>query len=150
MARTGRFGRLPAEAQDLSATIASMISQYENQRDRNVEFAWNHGGKFEGQKVTDQFFLGWWQKRRNEVSDDDPMADYYDQMIFNYRFQIREQKVTLAYTQGKIKELGVARFYVEEAGKVPRNSAIWRDLMTNAARFRKAAAKGRNSGAKQT
>jgi len=150
MARTGRFGRLPAEAQDLSSTIASMIAQYENQRDRNVEFAWNHGGKFEGQKVTDQFFLNWWQKRRNEVSDDDPMADYYDQMIFNYRFQIREQKVTLAYTQGKIKELGVAKFYVEEAGKVPRNSAIWRDLMTNAARFKKAAAKARNSGAKQS
>jgi hypothetical protein len=150
MARSGRFGRLPAEAQDLSSTIASMIAQYENQRDRNVEFAWNHGGKFEGKKVTDQFFINWWQQRRAEVSDDDPMADYYDQMIFNYRFQIREQKVTLAYTQGKLNEAGVARFYVEEAGKVPRNSAIWRDLMTNAARFRKAAAKGRNSGAKQS
>lgn len=149
MARSGRFGSLPRAAQDLSSTIQSMIEQYENARDRNIETAWTAGGDFEGRPVTDKRFLEWWQDRRSEVSDDDPMADYYDQMIFNYKFQIAEQKMTLAYTRGKASEADVARFYVREAGKVPRESAIWRDLMTNAARFRKAAAQGRASSSGQ-
>lgn len=139
MAARARFGKLPAAAADLSSTIMSMITQYENARDRNIQQAWMHGGKFEGKPVTDGRFLAWWEKRASEVDSSDPMWDYYQQSLFQYRFQIGEQKTTLAYTQGKMSESDVARFYVEEAGKVPKDSAIWRDLMTNAAKFRKAA-----------
>lgn len=121
-----------------------MLSQYEDARDRNIQNAWSTpGGKarFEGRKVTDQRYLDWWRARRADVSDDDPMADYYDQMIANVQFQIREEKVTLAYTQGRIGEAGVARFYASEARKLPVNSSAWRDLMTNAAKFQQASKK---------
>jgi hypothetical protein len=116
-----------------------MITQFENARDRNIETAWRHGGKFEGHKVTDSMFLEWWEKRASEVDSSDPMWDYYQQSLFQYRFQIGEQKISLKYEQGKVSETDVARWYVEQAGKVPKDSAVWRELMTNAAKFKKAA-----------
>ena len=146
MARSGRFGRLPREAADLSSTIASMVEQYENARDRNIEFAWRNGEKFEGKGVTDGRFLKWWEDRRAEVSDDDPMADFYDQQIFNYKFQIGEQKIALALEEDRINERQAAAWYVSQAQKVPRQSAAWRELMLHAAQLRNSAAKGRASG----
>ena len=145
MARTGRFGRLPAAAQDLSSTIQSMLEQYESARDRNIEVAWRTpGAKFEGKKVTDDMFLKWWEDRAAEVSRDDPMWDYYQQALASYKFQIAEEKVNLRHKQGKIGERTMARWYEAQAAKVPKNSAAWRDLMLNAANFRKAAARSRS------
>lgn len=145
MARSGRFGHLPSGAPDLSSTIVAMMEQYENQRDRNIQTAWEQGGLFEGKKVTDQMFLDWWKRRASQVSRDDPMYDYYQQSLFSYRFQIAESKANLQYQRGDWSEWDMARFYRQQSHNVPQASQAWRDLMTNAARFAKAARAKRNA-----
>jgi hypothetical protein len=145
MARQGRFGHLPAAAPDLSATIVSMLEQYEAQRDRNIQTAWEQGGPFEGKKVTDQTYLAFVQKRAAEVSKDDPMYDYWMQTLFSLRFQIAESKANLQYQRENWSESDMAAFYRREAQKVPRNSEAWRDLMTSAAQFAKAARAARSA-----
>lgn len=143
--RVGRFGNLPSDAPDLSATIVSLYEQYERQRDQNILDAWQNGGEFEGKPVTDQRLLAWYRMRMGEVSRKDPMYDYWSDAYHQTRFAIAEQKANLHYTQGKMDESDMASFYKEWAGKLPRASAAWRDLMTSAARFAKAAKAGRAS-----
>lgn len=151
MARTGRFGRLPRAAPDLTSTIMGMVEQYESARDRNIIDAWTNGGTFEGKKVTDAMLLDHFRSRIKEISPDDPMSDYWKNTLWQYRFTIAEQKTSLAYERGNIGEAAVAQFYRAWANKLPRQSAAWRDMMSSAAQFAKASsARSGGSSASRT
>lgn len=146
MARSGSFGRLPRTAPDLSGTIVSMIRELQNMQDRNMEIAWKEGGLYEGKKVTDSMFLDHWKSRRDQVSKDDPTWDFYNNMVINYGYSIRESKMSLKYAQNKVSEAQMAAFYRQEASKLPTDSEAYRELMRNAAQFQNAV-RARTSGA---
>ena len=145
MAVRARFGRLPRSAPSLTSTIIALAQEYQRVRDTNIEEAWKNGGMFEGKKVTDNMMLNYWTERRDSVSKDDPMWDYYNNQLHGYKFNIEETKHYLAYKRGNLSEAGMARFYAEWARKMPQNSANWRSLMTKAAEFRDSAARGSSS-----
>ena len=150
MATRARFGRLPRSAPSLTSTIVSLAQQYQGQRDRNIEDAWKNGGLFEGKKVTDDTFLKHWKTRMAGVSTDDPMWDYYNNMIHTYDFEIEESKMGQKYAEEKVSEGQMASFYRSWAAKLPHDSEAYRQLMTQAAKFKAAAtARGysRSSGA---
>ena len=142
MARRARFGRLPRSAPSLTATIVSLAQEYQRVRDTNIEEAWKGGGLFEGKKVTDDQMLKYWTERRDGVSKDDPMWDYYNNQLHAFQFNIAETKAYLDYKQKDISEGEMAAFYEKWARKMPQNSANYRMLMTKAAEFRDAAARG--------
>ena len=135
MARTGSFGRLPRTAPDLSSTIISMLREYENIRERNIENAWENGGLFEGKKVTDSMLLDFYKGRRDDLDPDDPLWQEYDQKVSTLGYAIRESRMSLKYAQKKVTEAQMAAFYRSEAAKLPVDSEAYRQLMRNAAQF---------------
>ena len=145
MATRARFGRLPRAAPSLTSTIVALAQEYQNVRDRNIEDAWKNGGLFEGKKVTDKMFLDHWKTRLGEVSPDDPMWDYYNNLISQTEFSIEESKMGQKYAEEKVSEAEMAAFYRKWAAKLPTDSEAYRQLMTQAAKF-KAAAGARSRG----
>jgi len=135
MARVGQFGRRPRIVQSLSDTIVSMLREYNNLIDRNMLEAWEKGGLVDGKKVTDDRILAHFRERRSGISKDDPLWDYYDNLVREYGYTIRESKMSLRYAQHKISEGQMANFYRTEARKLPRQSEAYRQLMRNAAAF---------------
>jgi hypothetical protein len=149
MARTGRFGRLPRKAPNLSGEIVALLREYAAMRERLIIDAWQNGGQFEGKKVTDKMVLDFWEERMRGISKDDPLYEWYKNMHLQYRFDIAESKMTLAYAQHKVGEMAVANFYREWAGRMPRHSEVYRELMRNAARFIDAARERGRSGSNE-
>lgn len=148
MASKARFGRLPRSAPSLTSTIVSLAQEYQHTRDRNIEDAWKQGGLFEGKKVTDDMFLNHWRERLKGVSQDDPMWDYYNNLIYQYNFTIDESKMGQKYAENKVSDGEMAAFYRKWAAKMPRDSENYRQLMTQAAKFKSAAnARGRGAAA---
>lgn len=146
MARTGRFGTLPGAAPNLTSTIVSLIEAYESARDRNIMSAWQSGGKFEGQKVTDQRLLKWFRERRDMYDREDPEWDYWDQQLKQTSYDIGESKTLLALAQGKMGYGGAANWYETNASRFPKNSEAWRAAMRAAAQYRKAAQESATAG----
>ncbi len=142
MAKSGRFGRMPRRAPDLSGSIAAMMSQYWSTVETNMVDAWKEGGEVDGKVVTDERMIQFWKDRRNSVSKDDPLWDHYDNLIGQYDFAIRESEVGLKYAQHKMSAGAVARWYRGEAGNYARNSEMYRTVMGQAARFMDAARAG--------
>ena len=145
MARSGRFGSLPGSSPDLTSTIAALLEQYENARDRNIYSAWLNGGKFEGKKVTDQSLMAFYKMRRSQYTKDDPEYDYWNQQHSQIDYRIGESKMLLRFERNNIKEGGAAAWYASNAKRFPKNSEVWREAMRNAARFQKAAQETRKS-----
>lgn len=145
MPTRARFGRLPRSAPSLTSTIVSLAEQYQADRDRNIETAWKSGGLFEGKKVTDEMFLNHWKERLAGVSQDDPMWDYYNNLIYSYQFTIEESKMGQKYAEESVSDAEMAAFYRKWANKMPMNSQNYRQLMTQAAKF-KAASTSRGYG----
>lgn len=139
MATRARFGRLPRSAPSLTATIVALAEEYQRVRDRNIEDAWKNGGLFEGRKVTDKMILAHWKDRRDSVSTDDPMWDYYNNLINGIEFTIDESSAYLKYKQGRISDSQMAAVYTKWAKKMPVDSENYRQLMIKAAQFRSAA-----------
>lgn len=156
MARSGRFGRVPTEAPDLTSAIVSMMNQWQAARDANIVDAWKTGSDFEGERVTDGRLLSYMRERRNSYSRDEPEWDEWNTLEEQYRFNIAEQKALLRYDQASAAAAGIVNpekslaaqraasqsmvaFYRGWAAKVPRNSEAWRDVMRSAAQFAKAA-----------
>jgi hypothetical protein len=139
VASKARFGRLPRTAPSLTSTIVSLAQQYQHQRDQNIEDAWKQGGLFEGKKVTDEAFLDHWRQRLASVSKDDPMWDYYNNLIYQYTFTIEESKMGQKYAEGTASDAQMAAFYRSWARKMPPDSQNYRQLMTQAAKFKGAA-----------
>lgn len=148
MARVGRFGRLPTQAPDLSGQIVSMIEQYQNALDSNILDAWQNGGKFKGEKVTDRRILNWYRKRRDSYDKDDPEWDEWDNELWQMRFRVSNEKVMMQYRMGNIGEAAVARHYREWARKMPVKSSYYRNLMQSAGQFEQAASAGRAAASK--
>ena len=146
MARTGRFGRLPTASPDLSSQIVSMMEQWQNARDQNIMDAWQNGGKFEGEKVTDKKLLKHMRERRDSYEKDDPEWDEWNNEIWQTRYRVANEGVMMKYRQGKIGEAAVARHYREWAKKMPKNSSYYRTMMQDAGQWQKAAQSGRASG----
>ena len=146
MARTGRFGRLPTEAPDLSSQIVSLMEQWMNAEDNNILDAWENGGKYKGKKVTDKDILAHYRKRRNSYDKDDPEWDQWNQDLFQIRFRVSNEKVMMRYAQGKIGPTAVAAHYRQWARKMPKNSSYYRSLMATAGDYAKAARSASQQG----
>lgn len=137
MARAGRFGSLPGQAPDISATVASLMEQYENARDRNIYSAWSEGGEFEGGQVTDKRLKAHFASRRDEYEKDTPDWDYWNSQLVQLNWQIDESKATLRYAQGQLSEMGMSRWYVQNAKRFNKNSEAWREAMRSAAQYKR-------------
>ena len=146
----GRFDACSRSAPSLTSTIVSLAQQCQQTRDRNIEDAWKNGGQFEGKKVTDQMLLAHWKERMQGISQDDPMWDYYNNTIQQLTFNIAESKMGQKYAEEKVSDGEMAAFYRTWAAKLPTDSEAYRQLMTQAAKFKSAAAargRGRASDA---
>src|SRR4051812_3793186 len=97
MARTGRFGRMPRAAPDLTATIVAMLREYNAMLDSNYVDAWKNGGKVDGKPVTDSRLLEHFKGRRNELDKDDPLYDQWSNRIVQYEFAIADSKMQVKY-----------------------------------------------------
>jgi len=139
VARTGRFGRLPRTAPNLTSVIIAIIREAAAQQDQNIVNAWEDGSEYEGKPVTDQMLLEHITKRRNALSPEDPEWDRWNVMLDTYSFSIEESKMSLRYAQHGVNETQMATFYTEWAGKLPVDSEAYRNLMRSAAQFLDAA-----------
>lgn len=135
MARVGRFGRLPRSQPSLTNTIIAIAQQMQGQRDQNIMDAWRSGGNFQGQPVTDDSVMAYWNKRLAGISPKDPAYDSLKNNILQLEFAIADSKSDLAYRQGKITAQERGQFLLDWSKKVPQNSELWRTLQKNAAQF---------------
>jgi hypothetical protein len=139
MARSGRFGRLPRRAPDLSSSIVALMREYWNTQENLMVDAWQNGGEVDGQPVTDSRIVQFWKDRRDSMSRDDPLWDHYNNMVQQYQFHIEESKVGLAYAQHKMSAREVAKWYKGQAQQYVPDSEIYRTIMGQAAKFLDAA-----------
>lgn len=148
MARTGRFGRLPRAAPDLSGAIAALLREAQNQYDANMVDAWKNGGEVDGKGVDDARLLEHFRKRRDALSPDDPLWAEWDNRITQYTFSIEESKMSLLWDQKKIKEPEMRAFYLKWAKKATPNSEFKRHLESQAAKWVTTAKAGGGGGRK--
>lgn len=139
MARTGRFGRLPTSAPDLSSQIVSLMEQWQNANDRNILDAWQNRGRLNGKKVTDQDMIRYYKKRRDMYDKSDPEYAQWDNDLWQLRFQISNETVMMNYRMGRIGPRAVAAHYRQWANSMPRNSSFYRNMMQSYGDFMKAA-----------
>lgn len=147
MARRGSFGRQPRSAPSLASTLIAIAREMAAARDRNIMDAWQKGGTFEGKKVTDDMVLKHWKGRLEGIDKSDPLYDTYKNAYTQYEYAIAESKASTSYAQGKLTDTQMARFYLDWAKKVPKDSEFYRVLQRDGAQFmRSAAAKARAGG----
>lgn len=139
MARTGRFGRQPRSAPDLTNTLVAIAREFQNQRAQNIMDAWKKGGTFEGQKATDELVLAFWREKAKGVSKDDPLYDTYSNSVTQLEYSIEESKMTARYAQGQVSDSAMAAFYMGWSRKVPKNSEFYRVLLRDAGQYMRAA-----------
>lgn len=135
MARTGRFGRQPRAAQNLTSTIVAIAREYQNQRAQNIMDAWQKGGMFENKKATDEVVLKFWADKAKGVSKDDPLYDTYRNAHTQLDYTIHESKMTAKYAQGHATDAEMVSFYMNWAKKVPKNSEFYRVLQRDAGQY---------------
>jgi hypothetical protein len=138
--RTGRFGRLPRAAPDISGAIAAMLREAQAQMDSNMVDAWRNGGKVDGRGVDDNALLAYFRKRRDAIDPSDPLWAEWDNRVTQYTFAIEESKMALANDEGKVSDAAMAAFYRKWAAKATPNSEFQRTLLDKAAKW--------NAGAK--
>ncbi len=113
--------------------------------------AYQNGGKgLDGKPVTDQKMRAYVAQRRNGFDKADPTWAEWDNRLTQLDFKIGEEKVTLAYQQGKVGAGAVASFYRHQLSTIPQDSAFYRDVAGRAAQWAKAAVgAARASGARR-
>ena len=140
MAR-GQFGRRKrGNATNLTALIASLLREQRQAEDRAIFDAYQNGGKFQGKLVDDARILAYMKGRRDGFSTDDPLYDEWNNRLIQTRFSIGEQKIGLAFKQGRASAGAVAAFYRGQLKSIPRNSAFYREVAGRAADWAKSAA----------
>lgn len=145
----GRFGRRRrGNAQNLTMLIATMLREQRQQEDRGAYDAWANGGEFKGEAMTDARYTAYLKARRDSFSKDDPLWDQFNNQLIQTEFSIGEQKIGLAFKQGKVGAGAVAAFYRSQLSKIPKDSAFYRDVAGRAAEWAKATA-GAARGAAQ-
>ena len=107
----------------------------QSQRDQNIVDAWRNGGTFNGQPVTDQAMLDYWNARLAKMSPKDPGYDSAKNTVFQFQYAIEQSKNELDYAQGKITAQQRGQFFLDWAAKVPKDSELYRTLQKNAAQF---------------
>ena len=122
MARTGRFGRLPRAAPDLSGAIAALLREAQAKYDQNMVDAWKNGGQVDGKGVNDARLLAHFRKRRDALDPTDPLWTEWDNRVQQYEFSIEESKMSLKWDQKKATEADMRAFYTKWAKKATPNS----------------------------
>lgn len=141
MARVGRFGRTRRlGSSNLTQIIANLMREQRAAEDRAAFDAWENGGMFKGAPMTDKRIMDYIKGRRNGFSQDDPLWDEWNNTLIQTRFSIGEQKIGLAFKQGKVGAGAVASWYRKQLNDIPRNSAFYRDVAGRAAEWAKSAA----------
>jgi hypothetical protein len=147
MAR-GRFGRRRKSGQNLTAFIASLLREQHAAEDRAMADAWQNGGLVDGKPVTDARYIAYAKSRRDGFSQDDPLYDQWNNHVIQTEFTVGEQKIGLAFKQGKVGAGAVAAFYRGQLGKIPKDSAFYREVAGRAADWAKSAAGSARGGAR--
>lgn len=146
MAR-GRFGRRPRAAGNLTALIAQLYREQRAAEDRVMFDAYQNGGKgIDGKPVTDAVIRRYIASRRDGFTKDDPLYSEWNNRLVQIDFKIGEEKVQLAFQEGKVGAGAVASFYRQQLRSIPQDSAFYRDVAGRAAQWAKsasAAARGR-------
>lgn len=139
MARSGRFGRLPRAAPNLTSALISLLREVASQQDSNILKAWQEGGEYEGKPVSDEMLLAHLRSRRDGVDPKDPLWDRWNTALTNYTFAIEESKIQLRYANDEVDDNAMAAFYTEWSRKLPPDSEAHRNLLRSAAQFLDAA-----------
>lgn len=87
-----------------------------------------------------------WRGRRDDVSEDDPLWDTYNQSVSNLEFGIANSKQELGYAQKKFTDTQMSAFYKGWANKYPQDSEAWRRMMMLAAQYAERAKASAGSG----
>jgi hypothetical protein len=140
--RSGQFGRAPRTVPSLTNTLVSIANQFITQQDQNIMSAWQKGGTYEGQPVTDAIMLQHWQDRMKGLSTNDPMYDNYKLAYTQLQYTIGESKMTALYSQKKATDAQMIAFYLGEAKKIPVNSEFYRVLQRDAGQYMRNAQSG--------
>lgn len=141
MARAkGRFGRRPRSGGNLTALVAALYREQRAAEDRQMFDAWENGGLVDGKPVTDQRLRDYIAGRRDGMGKDDPLYDEWNNRLIQLDFRIGEEKIQLAFQQGKVGAGAVANYYRSQLGKIPKDSAFYREVAGRAAQWAKSAA----------
>lgn len=133
MARRASFGRRPRVQQNITGTLVAIAREMQNREDANIMNAWQNGGKVHGRAVTDEMVLAYWTRRRKTLDKADPSYDQINNQISQLEYAVAQSKADLLHVQGKMSDQAFAKFYLNWAKKVPRNSEFWRTLQKDAA-----------------
>jgi hypothetical protein len=126
--------------------IASLMREQRAAEDRAIFDAYRNGGLYKGKPVTDAVFLAHLKARRDGFSTDDPLYDQWNNQLIQTEFSIGEQKIDLAFKQGKVGAGAVAAFYRSQLSKIPKDSAFYREVAGRAADWAKSAAGAARAG----
>lgn len=154
MAHRGSFGRRRLSgSSNLTSLVAQLMREQRSAEDRAIFDAYQNGGLFKGKGVDDKRILAYMTGRRNGFSKDDPLYDEWNNRLIQTKFSIGEQKIGLAFKQGKASAGAVASYYRNSLKDIPKDSAFYRDVAGRAAQWAKSAgsaargrARGRASG----
>lgn len=149
MARVGRFGRLPRASPDLSATIVSMLREYQAQVDANMVDAWKNGGKVDGKPVTDGRLLAHMRQRRDSLDKADPLWAEWNNRVLQYGFSIEESKMRVKWDNKTASAHDMAAFYKRWEQKTPNNTEFDRSLRSSYGQWANAASARSQSDAKK-
>lgn len=138
--RRGSFRRRGAGSSNMSSLIMQLMREQRAAEDSAIFDAYNNGGKFKGKDVTDDLLIKYMTDRRDGYDKQDALWDEWNNRLIQGKFSIGEQKVGLAFKQGKVGAGAVAAFYREQLKSIPKDSAFYRDVAGRAAQWVKSAA----------
>ena len=140
MAR-GRFGHRPRPSGNLTSLIVQLYREQKAAEDRVMFDAYQNGGKgIDGKPVTDAAIRKYIAGRRDSFTQDDPLYSEWNNRLIQIDFKIGEEKVGLAYKQGKVGAGAVAAYYRHQLAHIPQDSEFYRTVAGRAADWAKAAA----------
>jgi hypothetical protein len=149
MAR-GRFGHRRRPGGSLTSLIHSLYQQQQAEEDRVMFDAYQNGGNgLDGKPVTDGKMRSYIATRRSNYSKDDPLYSEWGNRLIQLDFKIGEDKIGLAYKEGKVGAGAVAAFYREQLQKIPKDSQFYRDVAGRAADWAKAGASAARGAARK-
>lgn len=148
MPRKGRFGRHRTGSSNLTALITQLVQQQRAAEDKAIFDAYQNGGLFQGKPVDDKRILAYITQRRDGFSKDDPLYDQWNNNLIQTRFSIGEQKIGLAFKQGKVGAGAVAAYYRSQLSHIPKDSAFYRDVAGRAAQWAKSASSAAHGSAR--
>lgn len=124
----------------MAALVAQLMREQRSAEDKAIFDAYQNGGLYKGKPVTDGRILKHMEARRDGFSKDDPLYDQWNNQVIQQKFSIGEQKIGLAFQQGKVGAGAVAAFYRKSLSGIPKDSAFYRDVAGRAAQWAKSAA----------